>query len=184
MGTALLIDFGSTYTKVVAVDMDDGTLLAGATSLTTIATDITLGMEEAVAKIEERLGGKCQFHPKLACSSAAGGLRMIAIGLVPDFTVEAARRAALGAGARVLGAYAYELTKEELSLLEKEPGDIILLAGGTDGGDKKVLLHNAFWPDRITVPIILAGNKVVAQKQPVFCGVGQRVTKCHARWVN
>ncbi|NLJ34111.1 MAG: MutL protein [Firmicutes bacterium] len=182
MGTALLIDFGSTYTKVVAVDMDDGTLLAGATSLTTIATDITLGMEEAVAKIEERLGGKCQFHPKLACSSAAGGLRMIAIGLVPDFTVEAARRAALGAGARVLGAYAYELTKEELSLLEKEPGDIILLAGGTDGGDKKVLLHNARFlaRSRINVPIILAGNKVVAPEAARILresGKDVRVTK-------
>lgn len=163
VGTALLVDFGSTYTKVVAVDIKGGTLLAGASALTTIATDITRGMEEAVAKIKAQLGRECHFQCKLACSSAAGGLGMIAIGLVPDFTVEAARRAALGAGARVLGAYAYELTETELSRLEREPGDIILLAGGTDGGDGKVLLHNARFLARsqIRVPIILAGNKVV-----------------------
>ncbi len=172
MARALLIDFGSTYTKVVAVDMKEGTLLATATALTTIGTDITRGMEEAVAKIKLQLGRGCNFQHKLACSSAAGGLGMIAIGLVPDFTVEAARRAALGAGARVLGAYAYELTLAELSQLEKEPGDIILLAGGTDGGDRKVLLHNArlLARSRIRVPVILAGNKVVVPEAARILG--------------
>jgi len=159
---ALLIDFGSTYTKVVAVDLEQGSLLARATALTTVETDIVLGLAEAVAKIEEELGRGCPFHHKLACSSAAGGLRMVAIGLVPDFTVQAARLAALGAGARVLRTYAYELTEGELRELEREPGDIILLAGGTDGGDREVLLHNARFlaGSRIKVPIILAGNKV------------------------
>ncbi|MGI6142415.1 MAG: methylaspartate mutase accessory protein GlmL [bacterium] len=158
----LLIDFGSTYTKAVAVDLERGVLLARATALTTVDTDITLGLAEAVGKIEEQVGQGCRFHHMLACSSAAGGLRMVAIGLVPDFTVEAARRAALGAGARVLKVYAYELTEGELRELEKEPGDIILLAGGTDGGDREVLLHNArlLAGSRVGVPIILAGNKV------------------------
>ena len=39
---------------------------------------------------------------------------MVAIGLVPDLTAEAAKRAALGAGARVIKVYSYELTKDEI----------------------------------------------------------------------
>lgn len=48
-----------------------------------------------------------------ACSSAAGGLRMIAIGLVPDLTAEAAKRAALSAGAKVMKVFSYELNEQE-----------------------------------------------------------------------
>ena len=41
-----------------------------------------------------------QVTLKLACSSAAGGLRMVAMGLIPHLTAEAANRAALGVGPR------------------------------------------------------------------------------------
>jgi uncharacterized protein (TIGR01319 family) len=39
--------------------------------------------------------------------------------------------------------------------------DVVLLVGGTDGGDEKVLLHNAFRlaRARLAVPVVLAGNK-------------------------
>ena len=40
---------------------------------------------------------------------------MVAVGLVPELTVEAAKTAALGAGARVVGVYGYELTAEEVA---------------------------------------------------------------------
>ena len=39
---------------------------------------------------------------------------MVAIGLVPELTAEAAKKAALGAGARVIKTYAYELNSREL----------------------------------------------------------------------
>ena len=52
--------------------------------------------------VEKLKGKEVNFVKKLACSSAAGGLKMVAIGLVPELTAEAAKRAALGAGARVL----------------------------------------------------------------------------------
>ena len=51
-----------------------------------------------------------QASPRLACSSAAGGLRMVAVGLVRELTAAAAAAAALGAGARLLATYCHRLT--------------------------------------------------------------------------
>lgn len=39
---------------------------------------------------------------------------MVAIGLVPELTAKAARQASLGAGAKVLKTYSYELTEKDL----------------------------------------------------------------------
>ena len=55
---------------------------------------------------------------------------MVSIGLVPQFTVEAAKKAALGAGANVLEVYSYDLTSDELKRIEVQNPDIILLVGG------------------------------------------------------
>ncbi|MCX7904683.1 MAG: glutamate mutase L, partial [Caloramator sp.] len=137
MDAALLIDFGSTYTKLTAVDLEKEEVLATAKDLTTVQTDIMIGFNNAFEKLKEKIDiSKVNFVEKLACSSAAGGLKMIAIGLVPELTAEAAKRAALGAGARILGVYSYELTKHEMEEIVKKKPDIILLAGGTDGGNK------------------------------------------------
>ena len=42
--------------------------------------------------------------------------------------------------------------------------DMILLTGGTDGGDAATILHNArmLASSRLTVPIVVAGNKAAA----------------------
>jgi uncharacterized protein (TIGR01319 family) len=91
---------------------------------------------------------------------------MVAIGLVPDLTVEAAKRAALGAGAKVIGVYAYQLTEKEIQELENAAPDIILLAGGTDGGDRQNVLRNAEALSRVNLeaPIIYAGNKTCSDE--------------------
>ena len=101
---------------------------------------------------------------KLACSSAAGGLKMVAIGLVPELTVEAAKRAALGAGAKVSSVFCYELTDAELQQIIRYSPDLILLAGGTDGGNKETIIHNAekIAESNLDVPIIVSGNKVAS----------------------
>ena len=52
----------------------------------------------------------CPVAVRLASSSAAGGLRMVTVGLVRELTAEAARQAALGAGAKLVGSFAYRLT--------------------------------------------------------------------------
>jgi uncharacterized protein (TIGR01319 family) len=67
----------------------------------------------------------------------------VAIGLVPELIAEAARRAALGARAKMLRVFAYELSRRDLAELRALKADIVLLAGGTDGGDGKTIVANA-----------------------------------------
>ena len=102
MKAALLIDFGSTYTKLRAVDVDRATILGAGQGPSTVASDVTIGMRAALADLERHLGVLPRFAYRLACSSAAGGLRMVTVGLVRELTAEAARQAALGAGARLV----------------------------------------------------------------------------------
>ncbi|MBN2285713.1 MAG: glutamate mutase L [Tissierellales bacterium] len=162
MRAVLLIDFGSTYTKLTAIDLDTEMLLGAAKAITTVETDIMDGFNLAKARLMEKLENKAmEFELKLACSSAAGGLKMITIGLVPDLTAEAAKRAALGAGARITGVYSFELTKTEMEQIKASKPEIILLSGGTDGGNKDCILHNARMISESIqeVPIVVAGNK-------------------------
>src|SRR5690349_2895177 len=94
----LLIDFGSTFTKVTAVDCDAPSIIGRAQAPTTIDTDIARGLDAAIARLIEATGRpELRSASRLASSSAAGGLRLVVCGLVPRLTSEAARRAALGA---------------------------------------------------------------------------------------
>lgn len=164
MRPVLLIDFGSTYTKVTAVDLDKEELLGTSQSWTTIQTDIGEGLADAVAKLEEKTG-PLEFAARYACSSAAGGLRMITSGLVPELTAEAAKQASLGAGAKIRGVYSFELTEDDIFDIDEEHPDIFLLTGGTDGGNKDCILHNAdmLATCRTDFPIVIAGNRSVAR---------------------
>lgn len=167
----LTIDFGSTYTKLTAIDLVGERILATAKDITTVEDDIMIGFDKAynklVKKIEKEIPiSQVEFVDKIACSSAAGGLKMVAIGLVPELTAEAAKKAALGAGARVMKTYSYELNSREMEEIKNSPIDIILLAGGTDGGNKECIIHNArlIVEYNIRKPIIVAGNKIAADE--------------------
>jgi uncharacterized protein (TIGR01319 family) len=167
MELALLIDFGSTFTKVTAADLAAETVVATARAFSTVETDIMEGLLAAVAALERQMPGvRPRYRHKIACSSAAGGLKMVAVGLVPELTAEAAKRAALGAGARVLEVYAHELTRTETGKIEAQKPDIILLAGGTDGGNRDVILHNArqLAASAVPAPVVVAGNKSAAEE--------------------
>ena len=183
MKAYLLIDFGSTYTKLTAVDIENEEILATAKDITTVENDIMIGFNKAYEKLNKALKGKkVEFVKKLACSSAAGGLKMVAIGLVPELTAEAAKRAALGAGARVLKVYSYDLTSKEINEIKNSNLDIVLLAGGTDGGNKDCIIHNAkaLAEGGIKLPIVVAGNKVAADEiEDIFnkAGVYYRSTE-------
>jgi uncharacterized protein (TIGR01319 family) len=167
LGIYLLIDFGSTYTKITAADLDKEEILGWAQSRTTIETDITSGLNNALTKLSEKYKiDTNKVEGKYASSSAAGGLKIAAIGLVPELTLEAARRAALGAGAKVIRGYGFEIDEEIITDIEEARCDIILLSGGTDGGDKKTIIHNAemLAKSNISCPILAAGNRVVSNK--------------------
>ena len=160
MKPILLIDFGSTYTKVTAVDIDSEQLLGTAQSFTTIQTDINDGLEDALRRLQEKTG-PLEFAAKYGCSSAAGGLRMITSGLVPELTAEASRQASLGAGAKVLKVYSFQLTEDDIEEIMEINPDIFLLVGGTDGGNSECILHNAkmLATADFDFPVVIAGNR-------------------------
>ncbi len=175
---ALLIDFGSTFTKLRAIDLDRLSVLGCGQGPSTVTTDIVLGLEAALADLEEEIGKLPEFDYRLASSSAAGGLAMVTVGLVRELTSEAARQAALGAGAKLVAAFAYQLTQEDTAEIARLNPDILLLAGGTDGGNSKVILQNAAMLARcpIACPVILAGNRAVADEaRKVLQGGGNLV---------
>src|SRR5512140_2935167 len=123
---AVLVDFGSTYTKVVAVDLDAPAILGTAQHPSTVDTDVTIGLERALAGVRGVTGPDIAL--RLASSSARGGLRMVAIGLVPELTAEAARQAALGAGAKVVKVFSHDLTRLDVVEIESLRPDLVLLA--------------------------------------------------------
>jgi uncharacterized protein (TIGR01319 family) len=167
MGLTLAIDFGSTNTKAVALDLAAGCLLGVAQAPSTIGTNIMLGLHAALDKLQTTIRvDPLKADHILACSSAAGGLRMVAVGLVKQLTTKVAVEAALGAGAKIVGTFSYGLSDEDVKLLEQISPDIILLTGGTDGGDEKNLINNAqaLAACKINSPIVVAGNKKVASK--------------------
>jgi len=157
----LLVDIGSTFTKVVAVDLHQEVVLCSVRFPTTIKDGVTIGILAALKAAETHIGPLDGNIEISACSSAAGGLRMVSIGLIPELSSEAAKRAALGAGAKIVGHYCHHITQREMMQIEATAPDIILLAGGTDGGNDSAIIHNANILGRsaIHAPIIVAGNK-------------------------
>ena len=179
MKAVLLIDFGSTYTKVTAVDVEQGVLLGTADSYTTIESDIGIGLDNALEKLH-RQTGLLSYAARYACSSAAGGLRMLTSGLVPELTAEAARQASLGAGAKVLKVFSFQLTEDDLDEIRAIRPDIFLLVGGTDGGNTECILHNARMLASIDFdfPVIIAGNRTAAREcERILAGHEVHVTE-------
>jgi len=156
---ALLVDFGSTFTKAVAVDLDGPIVVARSQHPSTVEVDVTIGLQQVIADIERQ----CQdeIGLRLASSSARGGLRLAAIGLVPTLTAEAARLAALGAGAKVIRTFSHHLTEADVRDLEELRPDLVLLTGGIDGGNRETIETNAEMLARSSssAPVIVAGNR-------------------------
>ncbi len=151
MRLAACADVGSTFTKVVVVDLADGAVLATASHPTTVDTDVLDGLDAAVAAT--------RLHPSdvYVCSSAGGGLRLAVLGHEALVTAEAGHRVGLSAGARVVHVAAGRLDRAGAAALAAARPDVVLLVGGTDGGDAETLLHNAERL-RLRVPVVVAGN--------------------------
>jgi len=166
MEAALLIDIGSTFTKACAIDLLEEEILATAYTPSSTTTDVSEGIDKAIHMVNTVVGNKIDYQIRLASSSAAGGLRIVVVGLVPDLTVKAGKLSAYGAGAKVIATYSYKLTKNEKIEIEKLNPDIILFVGGTDGGNEEIILWNSNIISQleIDVPIIFGGNKAVAEE--------------------
>ncbi|MFC7486401.1 glutamate mutase L [Knoellia sp. CPCC 206453] len=160
MSLVLCVDVGSTFTKAVLVNVDSGTLVGAASHPTTIDTDVMDGVD-SVCRSLASLGPVTET---LVCSSAGGGLRIAVVGYEREVTAEAGHRVALSAGGRVVHVSSGPLTGEGVRELRAAASDLVLLVGGTDGGNSDVLRHNAtrLASARITAPIVVAGNTEVA----------------------
>ena len=165
----MCVDFGSTFTKAVAVDVADGQVLATASSPTTIDSDLADGLDSALAPLTGVRGPVVAANPYadvIACSSAGGGLRLAVVGYERAVTAEAGYRVGLSAGARVEHVSAGPLDDEDLAALRDSRPDVVLLVGGTDGGNADVLTHNARALGRagLGVPVVVAGNVEAAEQ--------------------
>src|SRR4051794_39076394 len=103
-------------------------------------------MEGYVAALDAaraEAGEPLELEAEIAASSAGGGLRVAAVGLVADLTGAAAHQAALNAGARVGAVLAGALEPEQLDELRAARPEIVLFAGGTDGGQADLVVENA-----------------------------------------
>jgi uncharacterized protein (TIGR01319 family) len=164
------VDIGSTFTKAALVDVTDGELVGTASHRTTIDTDVLDGWDAARAALQPLAG--TEDVPVLACSSAGGGLRIAVVGNEELVSAEAGRRVALSSGGRVVHVSSGAVGL--LALREAGP-DVVLLVGGTDGGNAEVLLGNAAalaaarWP----LPVVVAGNAAaVPQIRSLFDAAG------------
>jgi uncharacterized protein (TIGR01319 family) len=167
---AVCADVGSTYTKVLVVDLAGGALVATACHPTTVDTDVMDGLTAAVAATGAALSDV------YVCSSAGGGLRLAVVGYEALVTAEAGHRVGLSAGARVVYVAAGLLDNTAVAALRAARPDVVLLAGGTDGGDVDTLVHNARRL-RLRVPVVVAGNADARQTVvDILAGHGVVVT--------
>ena len=148
--------------------------------------DVTLGVRNAVREVEEltghkllseegiistRTGEKTGVDLYVTTSSAGGGLQMMVAGVVKMMTGESAERAALGAGAIVMDVIAVNDGRrlhEKIEMMRHLRPDMILVAGGTDGGDTEhviqtvEMIRTAEPKSRLGIgyqlPVVYAGN--------------------------
>jgi len=188
-------DVGSTTTKARFFHKKDGEwrfLVAGEapTTVEEPYEDVTLGVQNAVREVEELTGhkllapdgsgivlpydGEKGVDLYVTTSSAGGGLQMMVSGLIKSMTAESANRAALGAGAIVMDIIARDDGRQPYQKIRRIRSlrpDMILMAGGTDGGASShvmeiaELIKAAEPKPRLGVayklPIVYAGNKVL-----------------------
>lgn len=216
--TVLATDCGSTTTKAVLFEKtaDGWRQTSRGEAPTTVekpVADVTIGARNAFKEVEELSGRKIlndrpagdeppfqkrtEQDPKngidlyVSTSSAGGGLQMIVAGVVSNMTTRSAERAALGAGAIVMDSISFDDGREQYERVRRirhlRP-DIVLLAGGTDGGTTSHPLELAEmilqadprprFGETLKLPVLYAANQMakdqvaeLLQKQFSFTAV-------------
>lgn len=162
---AVLVDFGSTYTKLAVCDLHAQRIVTTAHFPSTVATDASIALLQCYEAAKSSIGPEA-FHRsiKLASSSAAGGLRMAVIGLSRSLSIEAGRSAAFGAGAKILRTLSGRLRPSDIEELAQLPIEILLITGGYDHGNRTAVLANCelIASAPLHMPIVFAGNCDVA----------------------
>ncbi|MBV8047172.1 MAG: glutamate mutase L [Paludibacterium sp.] len=162
------IDIGSTWTKGALFEVGDRDLqLIKRTVFPTTVQHLADGFYQVLNAllddthaIDRVRSGEITLNYS---SSAKGGLAVAALGLVPSITLESARVAAYSAGAKITQVFAYRMNRSDIRALEANPPDILLFAGGTDGGHFDTIRHNAalLASSALDCSIVYAGNRAV-----------------------
>ncbi len=187
----LATDCGSTTTKAILIRKVEGVyrLIRRGEAPTTVEApfeDVMIGVRNAINEVEEMermhfLNERGLMKPNngeqgvdlyVSTSSAGGGLQMLVGGVVKEMTAESAQRAALGAGAIVMDVLAINdgrLPHEKVQRIRELRPDMILLSGGTDGGDITHVVSmaeiiaaarpRARLGAQFKLPIVFAGNR-------------------------
>jgi uncharacterized protein (TIGR01319 family) len=191
----LATDCGSTTTKAILIELIDGEyrLRVRGEAPTTVEApyeDVTVGVCNAVREVEELSGrtllregqiirphdGAEGVDAYVSTSSAGGGLQVMVVGLVRSMTAESAQRAALGAGAIVMDVIALDDGRRDFERIERmrelRP-DMILISGGTDGGEVRRVVEmaelvaaanpQARLGASYQLPVIFAGNETARE---------------------
>ncbi|MFD4324601.1 glutamate mutase L, partial [Nocardioides sp. NPDC058538] len=102
--TAVCVDFGSTWTKALHVDLVSGEIL-GTASAPTSLHEVMEAYDACLTALTEK-DSRAAAAEILACSSAGGGLRIAVVGNEELVTAEAGRRVALSSGGKVVAVIA------------------------------------------------------------------------------
>lgn len=143
---------GSTTPSFVAQGKAPTTVLDG---------DVRIGLQNAVDDLLSHTDEHTLTYDRmLASGSAAGGLKMTVHGLVRDMTVRAAEAAALGAGAIIVQTTAGKMNEFDVEDLNAARPNLILLAGGTDYGERETAVYNMrmIANSGQKTPVIYCGN--------------------------
>lgn len=165
--TIISVDIGSTYTKAALFKKQEEFFELLDTSVLPTTTDyLPGGFYSVLAKIYPKHDWQSEQDvpiPIYFSSSAKGGLKIDVVGLVPELTMQIARLAAYSAGAKISSAFSYKLTNKSLEAIKSNNPDIVLLSGGTNGGNEHYILENAKKLANLDVAsaIIFAGNEAV-----------------------
>lgn len=165
MSYTFCVDFGSTFTKLCVLDLENGELVMTTKHPTTVGTDAGIALLANFEAAKKYVGEKGVKNARiLTSSSAAGGLRMVVVGLTRRFSLLAGKNAALGAGARIIETFQNKLTEDDICRIEKINPEIILLCGGIEGGNSRHILHNVslLKKAKISSYVVYAGNRELA----------------------
>lgn len=158
----LIAEIGSTTTVVTAFNFSHGVEVVGQGKgfTSVLEGDVTIGLRNAIKEIEDSLGEYLEYGRMIATSSAAGGLKITVHGLVEDMTVKAAREAALGAGGIIKNVTAGRLRRTDLKKIKAINPNLIMIAGGTDYGERETALDNAelISAADFNIPVVYCGN--------------------------
>jgi hypothetical protein len=191
--TLLALDVGSVHTRANLFDVVDGRyrLVATGRALSTAGAplfDISEGVRSALDQVQEITGRRIVDESEalilpatgsgsgvdvfVGTASAGPRVRTVLIGLMPGISMDSVRRLAASTYLDVVAEISLidaRREEEQIDLILAAKPDLILMAGGTDGGARDSMLRMArvlslavqLIPDDSRPKIVFAGNREI-----------------------